>query len=117
MTMRAPVGASPAASVAPPMPEPTMRISAFAFSFTGDQFSRICLGGLTAPTGAFFVEAPSDAARSRGIEQHGLVEIEREDVALADPHVGVGAHAGRHLLAGDRGHDERVRARRFDDGD
>ena len=52
-----------------------------------------------------------------GSKNTALSRLKANGVVLADPHVGVGAHARRHLLAAELGDDEGVRAGRLDDLD
>src|SRR4029077_6043424 len=95
MRIRAPVGARPAANVAPPMPDPTIRMSTV---------SELAMGYVV-----------SDPARCLRIEQHCLVEVEGEGVVLADAQLGVSSPSRGELFAGGAGDDKRIRARRLDD--
>src|ERR1700722_7673038 len=116
MRILAPLGASPAENVAPPIPEPTTRTSTVSWFGIPSSLARGC--ACLRPTGP----TPSRFSRSnptggRRVEQNRLVEVEGEFVVLAHPRVGPGAHACGTLLAGDGGDAECVRPRRFDDLD
>src|SRR4029077_16838470 len=95
----APDGASPAAKVAPPIPDPMTRTS--TVSCCDKRISWI----------------ESDARGRLRVEQHRLVEVEGEGKVLAAPDIGVGAHARGQFLAGGVDDDKGVRAGRFDDLD
>ena len=75
--MRAPDGARPAASVAPPMPEPMMTMS-------GDGHGQAMRSSVSR------------------IEGHGLLHVDGEGEGLAGADIGVGAHARDDVLAAER---------------
>src|ERR1700680_1775469 len=132
MTMRAPVGASPAASVAPPMPDPTMITSGLEawLNTVGSDMGPLRFGTsrphvrgseqLSPLPGQqrWPVAANGLNAMRRGrVEQHRLVEVERKHLALSDADVGIRPHPRGDLLAGNRGNDECVRSGRLNNLD
>src|SRR5262245_17689901 len=74
MTIDAPLPASPAASVEPPMPEPMMTISGLGI-------------------------ASGDPVLGRGVEEDRLRQVEGERRRAAGPHLGVGPQPRHHLGA------------------
>ena len=88
--MRAPDGASPAAIVAPPMPEPTIRMSGGAISMA--QATRASLTGSK--------KTAFSMLKAKGTRSPGRMR-------------GVGAHPRDHLAPAQPGHDIGIRARRL----
>src|SRR4029077_12020528 len=109
MTISAPEGASPAAHVAPPMPDPTNRMSTDS--------TLVTTRSISASPYVLMRNRRSNTPRGLGVEQHRLVQVEYEGMVLTHADGRLGAHTRRQLLSSGTSHHVGVSPRRLDDFD